>query len=32
MPIIEPMAAQAGEGNFAPPAVEHWYELHDVLG
>jgi hypothetical protein len=31
MPIIERMAAEAGEGNFAPPDFETWYELHDVL-
>ena len=31
IPIIEPMAAEAGEGNFAPPSAEYWYELHDVL-
>jgi hypothetical protein len=31
MPIVAPIAAQAGEGNFAPPAAEYWYELHDVL-
>jgi len=31
MPIIERMAAEAGEGNFAPPSTEYWYELHDVM-
>jgi hypothetical protein len=31
MPIVEPMAAQAGEGNFPQPSAEYWYELHDVL-
>lgn len=31
MPIIERLAAQAGEGTFRPPSIEYWYELHDVL-
>lgn len=31
MPIIEPMAAEAAEGDFTPPAAEYWYELHDVI-
>lgn len=31
MPLVERMAAQAPEGEFAPPAVEYWYELHDVM-
>jgi hypothetical protein len=31
MPIVERMAAQAPEGKFAAPAVEYWYELHDVM-
>jgi hypothetical protein len=30
MPIIERLAAQAGEGEFSPPTVESWYELHDI--
>ena len=29
-PVIEPMVA-AGGGDFAPPARESWYELHDVV-
>jgi hypothetical protein len=31
MPLVERMAAQAPDGEFAPPAVEYWYELHDVM-
>src|SRR5262245_38074024 len=31
MPIIERMATEAGEGEFEPPAIEYWYELHDVM-
>ena len=31
MPIIERLAAEAGEGNFNPPGHETWYELHHVL-
>ena len=31
MPIIGRMAAQAAEGDFAPPTSDYWYELHDVL-
>jgi hypothetical protein len=31
MPIIQRMAAEIGEAEFAPPTVEYWYELHDVL-
>jgi hypothetical protein len=31
MPIIERLAADAGEGNFDPPDNETWYDLHDVL-
>ena len=31
MPIIERFAADASEGEFAPPAAEYWYELHDVM-
>jgi hypothetical protein len=31
MPIIERMAGEAEEGEFAPPTVESWYELHDVM-
>ena len=31
MPIVERLAAQAGEGEFSPPTVESWYELHDVV-
>lgn len=31
MPIIERLAAEAGEGEFSPPTVESWYELHDVV-
>jgi hypothetical protein len=33
-PIIEPMAAAAGESDdntFAPPSRETWYELHDSI-
>ena len=31
MPIVEPMVAQAGEGNLPEPTSEYWYELHNVL-
>jgi hypothetical protein len=31
MPIIERLAADAGEGNFDPPDNETWYDLHHVL-
>ena len=31
MPIIERLAGEAAEGEFAPPAFESWYELHDVM-
>ena len=31
MPIIGRMAAEAGEDEFSPPAVETWYDLHDVM-
>jgi hypothetical protein len=31
MPIIERMGSAAQEDDFAPPAAEYWYELHDVL-
>jgi len=32
-PIVESMAAAAGESgeDFAPPAREGWYELHDSM-
>ena len=31
MPIVERLAAEAGEGEFSPPTLESWYELHDVV-
>jgi hypothetical protein len=31
MPVIERFAAEADESEFAPPAAEYWYELHDVM-
>lgn len=31
MPIVERLAAEAGEGNFDPPSVEYWYELRHVV-
>jgi hypothetical protein len=31
MPIVERLAAEAGEGNFGPPSVEYWYELRHVV-
>jgi hypothetical protein len=31
MPVIERLAADAGEENFTPPTHETWYELHHVL-
>ena len=31
MPIVERLAAEAGEGEVSPPTIESWYELHDVV-
>jgi hypothetical protein len=31
MPIIERMAADMPAEEFAPPAAEYWYELHDTM-
>jgi hypothetical protein len=31
MPIVERMAAEVGEAEFAPPTVEYWYELHHSM-
>ncbi len=30
-PILERMMAAAGEGEFAPPTADYWYELHDSM-
>jgi hypothetical protein len=30
-PIIGSMVAAAGEGEFAPPTREGWYDLHDAI-
>jgi hypothetical protein len=30
-PILESMMAAAGEGDWAPPTREGWYELHDEI-
>jgi hypothetical protein len=30
-PILERFMAEAAEGDFAPPSLETWYELHDVM-
>ena len=31
MPIIERMAAEHSEEDFAPPTAEYWYDLHDTI-
>lgn len=30
-PVLEQVMAEAGEGDFAPPTADYWYELHDAL-
>ena len=30
-PILERLMADAAEGDFAPPALDSWYDLHDTL-
>ncbi len=30
-PILERMMAAVPEGDFAPPTLETWYDLHDVM-
>jgi hypothetical protein len=30
-PVLERLMAEAAEGDFAPPTLDTWYELHDVL-
>ena len=31
MPIVERMAADRPAEEFAPPAAEYWYDLHDTI-
>ena len=30
-PILEKFMAEAGEGDFAPPTADYWYDLHDSV-
>ena len=30
-PILERFMASAGEGEFAPPSADYWYDLHDSM-
>jgi hypothetical protein len=30
-PILERFMAEAGEGDFQPPTLDSWYELHDTM-
>jgi hypothetical protein len=30
-PILERFMAEAGEGDFAPPTLDTWYDLHDSM-
>jgi hypothetical protein len=30
-PILERFMAEAAEGDFAPPSLDSWYDLHDTL-
>ena len=30
-PILERVMAEASEGDFAPPTLDSWYELHDAM-
>ena len=30
-PVLERLMAEAGEGEFRPPTLDSWYELHDAI-
>jgi hypothetical protein len=30
-PVLERLMAEDSEGNFAPPALDSWYELHETM-
>jgi hypothetical protein len=30
-PILERLMAEASEGDFRPPTVDSWYDLHDTM-
>ncbi len=30
-PILERFMAEAAEGEFAPPTLDSWYDLHDTM-
>jgi hypothetical protein len=30
-PILERLMADAAEGDFSPPTLDSWYDLHDTL-
>ena len=30
-PVLEKLMAEAPEGEFTPPTLDAWYELHDVM-
>lgn len=30
-PILERFMAEAAEGEFSPPSLESWYDLHDTM-
>ena len=30
-PILEGLMAEAAEGDFQPPTLDGWYELHDAM-